>query len=58
LKDIEISLQKETVDRFRNERKDVKGNPWTPSLDFLAMVAEVFGDEKAAQPICDIGHEF
>ncbi|HLG20740.1 MAG TPA: hypothetical protein VI895_13120 [Bdellovibrionota bacterium] len=51
-------MQKETVDRFRNERKDVKGNPWTPSLDFLAMVAEVFGDEKAAQPICDIGHEF
>ena len=37
------------VERFRNEMKHVVGNARTLQLNFLAMIAECFGDERAAQ---------
>lgn len=37
------------VERFRNEMKHVIGNPKIIRLNFLAVIAEVFGEEKAAQ---------
>ena len=37
------------VHRFKNEMKHVIGNPRTIQLNFLAMVAETFGEGKASK---------